>query len=325
VDAPRKESVEMPVELSRARRGWLSRIRSYARVQAPPEGRPIEQALYGAAQPILGARVLLNDPQLLREALAPGAVLALVCALYATAKGGGGQWAWFQHFYRAFATLAPLPSLFFANHYARLGALVRWKLGFGACGPREMPLGTLIGRLVRQTLIVAIGVIPFAAIWNVLPVVRWTIGPIISNAVVLAWGVHWVVADAFDDAQVIHPGETLRQSIQRDRDAPPPWFVRFLRRVADHLHIVGRPLRWFARLCDYLALDSRGEISIMERNRYVALGFGLSTAALLATPVLNLLFRPIVIVASSHLLGHLEKDEEVGGDVGALSGAGTPT
>jgi hypothetical protein len=26
--------------------------------------------------------------------------------------------------------------------------------------------------------------------------------------------------------------------------------------------------------------------------------------------VLNLLFRPIVIVASSHLLGHLEQDEQ---------------
>src|SRR5258708_3014250 len=172
----------MPVELSTPRRGWLSRIGSYVRVQPPPEGRPVEQAFYGAAQPILGARAPLADPQLLREALAPAAVLALVCALYATAKGGGGQWAWFKHFYRAFATLAPLPSLFFANHYARLGALVRWKLGFGACGPREMPLGTLIGRLVRQTLIVPIGVIPFAAIWNVLPAVRWTLGPIISNA-----------------------------------------------------------------------------------------------------------------------------------------------
>ena len=300
----------MPVELSAPRRGWLSRIRSYAHVQAPPEGRPVEQALYGAAQPILGARVLLTHPELLRDALAPGALLALVCALYATMKGGGGNWAWFKHFYRAFATLAPLPSLVFANHYARLAARARWKLGLGFGTPREMPLRMLIGRLVRQALIVAIGVIPFAAIWNVLPVLRWTIGPFISNLVVAAWGVHWVVADAFDDAQVIHPGETLRQSIQRDRDAPPPWFVRILRRIADHLPIVGRPLRWFARLCDYLALDSRGEIATMERNRYVALGFGLSTAALLATPVLNLLFRPIVLIASSHLLAQLEKDEQ---------------
>jgi uncharacterized protein involved in cysteine biosynthesis len=47
----------------------------------------------------------------------------------------------------------------------------------------------------------------------------------------------------------------------------------------------------------------------MEQNRAVSLGFALSTAALLATPVLNLLFRPIILAGSSHLLGQLEKDE----------------
>jgi len=56
-------------------------------------------------------------------------------------------------------------------------------------------------------------------------------------------------------------------------------------------------------------MDSRGEIERMESNRAVSLGFSLSTAALLATPVLNLLFRPIIIAGSSHLLGQLEKDE----------------
>jgi hypothetical protein len=88
-------------------------------------------------------------------------------------------------------------------------------------------------------------------------------------------------------------------------------------------------------LCDRLALDSRGEIATMESNRALAVGFSLSTAALLATPVLNLLFRPIIIAGSSHLLGQLEKEESVGeharltsgsrnpGPV--LSGAGTPT
>ena len=45
----------------------------------------------------------------------------------------------------------------------------------------------------------------------------------------------------------------------------------------------------------------------METHRSIALGFSLSTAALLATPVLNLVFRPIIIAGSSHLLGQLEK------------------
>jgi len=125
------------------------------------------------------------------------------------------------------------------------------------------------------------------------------------------------VADAFDDAQVLLPGETLRDSIHHDRNAPPPWFVRWMLRAAEKVPVLGRPLRWFARLCDKLALDSRGEIHTMEQNRWISLGFALSTAALLATPVLNLLFRPIILAGSSHLLGQLEKD--------GVSEAGTPT
>ena len=39
-------------------------------------------------------------------------------------------------------------------------------------------------------------------------------------------------------------------------------------------------------------------------------GFALSTAALLALPVLNLAFRPIVIIAASHIIGQLEGQPE---------------
>ena len=207
-------------------RGFLqwafSRIRAYSRVQPPPAA-PAEQAVWGFAQPILGMRALASDPQLLWEATYPAAVLALACAFYASVQGGKGDWAWFGNFYKAFATLAPLPSLIFANHYARLGALIRWRLGLGACGPREMPVGMLMGRMIRQALIVAIGVAPFLLLANLVPV----LGKYLLSPVILAlWAVHWVVADAFDDAQVLLPGETLRDSIHHDRSAPPPWFVR---------------------------------------------------------------------------------------------------
>ncbi len=291
----------------------LSRVRTYSGVQAPPAA-PGEQALYGFSQPILGARVLLRDPELLKEALLPAGVLGLACALWATLHADAGQYRWFKEFYTAFAALAPLPSLLFANHYARLAALIRWRLGLGACGPREMPFGMLVGRMIRQTLIVAIGVAPFLLVARLVPV----LGHYLLSPLVLAlWGVHWVVADAFDDAQVCEPGETLQQSIDRDRNAPPPWFVRLMSRGATHLPgFFARPLRWFARLCDKLALDSRGEISVMESNRAVSIGFALSTAALLATPVLNLLFRPIILAGSSHLLGQLEHHS---------SAVGTPT
>ncbi|TMB06028.1 MAG: hypothetical protein E6J66_19600, partial [Deltaproteobacteria bacterium] len=116
-----------PVPLAnRPRRGvvrWaVQRIRAYARgVQAPSAGNA-EQALYGFAQPILGARVLLADPELLKEALFPAGMLAAACALYASlGTETYGHWGtWFKSFYKAFAALAPLPSFFFANHYARL-------------------------------------------------------------------------------------------------------------------------------------------------------------------------------------------------------------
>jgi hypothetical protein len=209
-----------------------------------------------------------------------------------------------------------MPSVIFANHYARLAAIIRWRLGFGACGPREMPLGMLIGRLVRQALIVAVGVAPVVYLLQLIPI----IGNVAAGAVLAVWGLHWVVADAFDDAQVCLPGETLKQSIDRDRNAPEPWFVRWINLAAKKTPVGKRLLRAFARLCDKLALDSRGEIEIMESNRYVSTGFGLSTAALLAITGLNLLFRPIILAAASHLVGQIEANEEHHGAQHALPG-----
>jgi len=303
-----------PVPLAnRPRRGvvrWaVQRIRAYARgVQAPSAGNA-EQALYGFAQPILGARVLLADPELLKEALFPAGMLAAACALYASlGTETYGHWGtWFKSFYKAFAALAPLPSFFFANHYARLAAMIRWRMGFGACGPREMPWRLLAGRMIRQALIVAVGVAPLLIVARLVP----ALGDFVSAAILGIWSLHWVVADAFDDAQVCLPGELLKESLQRDRDAPEPWFVRILKRGAARLPGILRwPIRLFARLCDKLALDSRGEIALMESNRAVSVGFSLSTAALLATPVLNLLFRPIIIAGSSHLLAQIEEEGE---------------
>ncbi|HZX94358.1 MAG TPA: hypothetical protein VFE90_07560 [Myxococcales bacterium] len=311
---------ELPV-VARPRRGlvrWaVGRVRGYARGVQPPPAEQTEQALYGFAQPILGVRVLLSDPELLKESLYPAALLAAACAIYASVSAGGGQWVdWFKHFYKAFAALAPLPSFFFANHYARLASMIRWRLGFGACGPREMPWGMLAGRMIRQALIVAVGIAPVIALAKALP----GIGDYLSGAALAIWSLHWVVADAFDDSQVRLPGESLKESIQRDRNAQAPWFVRWLRQGAARLpRFLGAPVRWFAGLCDKLALDSRGEIATMEHNRAISLGFSLSTAGLLFTPVLNLLFRPIIIAGSSHLLGQLEKEEQAG-----LNGAETP-
>src|SRR2546423_1707723 len=124
-----------------------------------------------------------------------------------------------------------------------------------------------------QPLIVAVGVAPFVGLASLVP----GLGQYLSAFVLTIWGVHWIVADAFDDAQVLQPGETLRESLEHDRNARPPWFVRIFLRAAEKVPLIRRPLRWFARLCDRLAMDSRGEIATMEAHKPITAGFALST------------------------------------------------
>src|SRR6267143_1997114 len=215
--------VPSPVVTAPPRKGFvrwaLRRVRIYADgVQDTPAGST-EQALYGFAQPILGMKVLLSDPALLREALYPAVLLAAACALYASIGTDAPGWAnWFGCFYKAFAALAPLPSFFFANHYARLAAMIRWRMGFGACGPREMPWGLLAGRMIRQALSAAAGGAPVLLLERLLPAV----GDYRSAAGLAIWSLHWVVADAFDDAQVCLPGESLKSRSSATGTPPSP-------------------------------------------------------------------------------------------------------
>ena len=101
----------------------------------------------------------------------------------------------------------------------------------------------------------------------------------------------------------LFPYTTLFRSAQR---LQPPWYVRWLFHAADRAPVAGRLVRRFARLCDRLSLPWREEIALVEDHPALMIGFALSTAALLAVPVLNLAFRPIVIVGASHVLGQLE-------------------
>ena len=76
----------------------------------PPPALRVEQTLYGFAQPLAGARILLSDSGLLAEALMPAAVLGAFCALFATVSNDTPGWlGWLGAFYKIFALLAPLP------------------------------------------------------------------------------------------------------------------------------------------------------------------------------------------------------------------------
>src|SRR6185295_12256335 len=116
----------------------------------------------------------------------------------------------------------------------------------------------------------------------------------------------WVVVEAFDAARVLRPGETLADLDAAALRIRAPWYVRSLFRAADRTPIAGGLLRRFARLCDRLSMPWREEIALVEDHPALVLGFALSTAALLAVPVLNLAFRPIVIIAATHIIGQLE-------------------
>lgn len=285
----------------------LGRFLGFTKHPEPPPARgPADRALYGLAQPVLGLRLVLRDRQLLEAAVKPAVLLAGFCALAAALHIGDGK-TFLRRFYTTFALLAPLPSIVFAPHYARMAVAVRQKLGFGDCNPKREPLFTIAFRGAAQFILVAAGVAPVVFIVAKLP----GFGEALAAALAFLWGLQWVVVDAFDDARVLKPGETLRQQEKAAQFAPRPWFVRFFYSAGKALpSVLGSASNAFARFVDRLSISWREEMALIEKNPALAAGFALSTGALLATPVLNLFFRPIILVASAHLLGHLEAQED---------------
>jgi hypothetical protein len=237
-----------------------------------------KRLVHGLEQPLIALRLLRDHRDLLREALVPPFWLAVACVLLALLEAHSPA-HFVKRFYLTFAAMAPLPSLGFSRHYARFAAKVHTRFGFGECKPRIEPLSIAIRRVVHGIIMVSI-----AGGLLVLPLVLLP-GPLkfISAALTAVWALHWIVVDALDNAQVIIDGQTPPKS-------PPPWFVRMTR---------GFPR--LSRLLDRYSKFWREEIEFIDRNRITAIGFGLATAALLATPVLNLFFRPITIAAGVHL------------------------
>jgi hypothetical protein len=241
---------------------------------------------------------------LLRGALLPAVLLALFCLLAAVVRSDGWSVGGIiRSFYETFAFLAPLPSVLLARYYARLAVKARHKFGFAPAEPCIEPIWYGIKRLIKQTLLVAIGLIPVSLVFAFIPHGRTLMEPLVA-----VWALHWIVVDAFDSARTLKPGQTLAQLDAEAAQAPRPWFTRLLAQAADKIPVAGGPLRWFARRCDGLAMPWREEAALIEKHPSLMIGFALTTAALVATPVLNLLFRPIVIIGAAHVLGHLEEE-----------------
>ncbi len=295
---------------------------SLAAPTAPPSAHA-DRVVYGFMQPLLGARLLFRDRDLMRAALLPTAVVAAFCVLVAiVAPSSYRPGAMVRRFYQTFAFLAPLPSLFLAKYYARMAVLARHKLGFSQALPCYEPLRRAVWRTVGQTLLVAVGLIPVTMVLMLVPLV----GRLAINALGAMWALHWIVVDAFDSTRTLAPGQTLADLDALSLAAPRPWFVRLLEAAAARLPFGGGLLRWFAGRCDRLARPFREEIALVEAHPSLMVGFALSTAALLATPVLQLLFRPIVLIGAAHVNGRLEHQPPALTDGGAADGAhGTGT
>jgi len=284
---------------------WLS-FREYVRGGSPlpPRRAALDRVVYGLAQPILGGRIIVRDVELLKAALYPPLLLGVFCAAAALLDGGIDP-GFFRRFYRVFAVLAPLPSIVFARHYARLAATAHRKLGFGDCEPRLEGIGRAVRRAVYQAILIAIAAAPVVALLRLTPL----LGRYLAQVAAALWALHWVVIDAFDDARILEVGESLEDVDAKNRSSPTPWFIRCINWLGDRLPPGIRGLtRSFARFSDKLSLEWREEMALAEAHPSLVAGFGVMTAALLATPALNLFFRPIIIVASVHLLGQVSRE-----------------
>jgi len=274
-------------------------VRAHVAPRPPPAARA-DRVMYGLAQPLVGIRMLATHRTLLEAAVVPAGLVAAFCAVVALVGDGDD---FLHRFYTTFAVLAPLPSVVFANHYARLAVQARHALGFSSAAPCIAPLGRNISRAIKQAILIALALAPITALLGIVPIVGW----VVVQAVAAVWALHWIVVDALDSARTLRPGETLADLDAAARRMRPPWHVRWLLEAAERVPVGGSVVRWFARVCDRLSLPWREEIAFVEEHRALAVGFALSTAALLAIPVLNLVFRPIVIIAASNILGHLEE------------------
>jgi hypothetical protein len=290
--------------------GWrahLERMWAYASAPYPPPVRTdaLGRFLYGVAQPIFGARLMLRDRGLLGAALAPVVAIALLCSLVALRKLDQGLLAVCITFGVTFAALVPVPPVLFARYYARIAAKARNELGLGPCTPYLKPISQSFGESIAQMVIIAIGVAPVAVAISFAPL--W--GAIAAFAVHAVWTLHWVVVEGLDSARTLEPGETVDSVSAQERSQRfTPWFMRFHEApMPGWVRWLLLPLRITGEIVMGLSREWSPEMRIVERNPYLTSGFGVGTVVLLSIPGLNLFFRPALAISGAHLRTRIER------------------
>jgi hypothetical protein len=284
-------------------RASVAAVQTHAQTPEPPPTSPgpallspgplprrgLPSLLFGLAQPLLGLRMVLREPALRRRAALPVICLAVVCGLIAAGADGSRLVA----FGEALVLLAPVPVVLFGKTYRTLAAESRVPLGLSPGTAVHPGLWGAIGDAIRQSVLLAIALVPLYFVAELLRSLGIELAPLLW-ALGGAWALHWIVVEALDN------GHTLADGAPSDEAAPDPWFVRAYQ---------VRSLRWFAGLLRRLSWPWRRELAIVARRPELALGFGLGIAALLAVPLMALVFRPAVVVAAVHLLGRVAEAE----------------
>jgi uncharacterized protein involved in cysteine biosynthesis len=316
--APRAWSLD-PRELWQRMRWFTS-----ASVPIPPATVTRARFYYGLAQPLLGMRVLLRNRRLLGDALAPVVFVALVCVAVAAAitedlENGGATssvlgelslpwWLAFTlTFFATFASVAPVPPMLFARHYARLAARARTELGHEPQAPYLKHLRQSAAETIVQTTVIALGMFPLTVAIALVPV----FGALCAFVLQLVWTVHWMVVEALDSGRTLAPGDDVEVALARERARRfTPWFVRIVAGVErSPWRRLLTPVRMVNEITETLVRDWGPELRIVERERALMSGFGVGVLIVLAVPGINLLFRPALVVAATHLRAQLEREE----------------
>jgi hypothetical protein len=254
--------------------------------------------LWGLAQPLLGLRMLWRHHDLRVRAVLPVLAFVAICVVLAGRAPEGVSWI--ASYYLTLVSAAPLSPILFSRNYARLAALARSHLGLDARDPWLRSPRQIVGEAVLQLIILGIGIAPLVGLIAVIPL----LGPMWAAVLGYLWVLYWIVVEALDSAKTLVPGESEPPS----HDAlDPPWFA-----VPATWHLRGwaavllAPVRWWSRALGRLSERWWGELAIAERHPFVAFGFALGSALLLALPILNLVFRPAIVIAATHVLGRLD-------------------
>jgi hypothetical protein len=276
--------------------GAWARFVADTRAPGPPPAGHLAQILYGLAQLPLGVRLVVLVPDLRRRAVLPALVVAGVCVVAVVADDAvDGPLGAVSTFFLTLVAIASLPPLLFSRSFARLAVAAGPHLGLAPRAPLLRRLRALLAETLAQALVLALGLAPLLALAELL-----SLGAGLAFVLGGAWTLHWIVVEALDNARTLPVAPA-----PPDEDAGPdlPWYARLYQLptwLPGH-----RPVRRFGRFVARLGRRWRAEVALVERAPWIAAGFALGAALLLALPVVNLLFRPVVVVAAAHVWGRL--------------------